>query len=163
MPTPDFILALRAKVGHAPLWLSGATAVTIRQGPDGPEVLLVKRADNGVWEPVAGIVDPGEEPHLAAIRESAEEASVMVEVERLAWLHVLEPVRYANGDVTQYLDHTFRCRWVSGEPRPGDEEATEARFFPVRALPPMPPDCAERIAIALQDRPDTVLGPVDRA
>lgn len=158
MPIPDFVRDLRAQVGHAMLWLSGATAVVLRDGADGPEVLLVKRADDGAWSPVAGIVDPGEDPHRTAVREAEEEACVRIEVERLAWVSVTEPVRYPNGDVSQYLDHTFRCRWLSGEPRPGDGEATEARFFAAADLPAMPAGYAERIRVVLADRPETLLG-----
>ena len=108
MPVPDFVLELRARVGHSMLWLSGATAVILRDGVRGPETLLVRRSDDGAWSPVCGIVDPGEDPHLAAVREAAEEAGVLIEVERLAWLSVTDPVIYDNGDVTQYIDHTFR-------------------------------------------------------
>ena len=158
MPVPDFVLELRARVGHSMLWLSGATAVILRDGVRGPETLLVRRSDDGAWSPVCGIVDPGEDPHAAAIREAEEEAGVRIEVERLAWLNVTEPVTYANGDVTQYIDHTFRCRWVSGDPVPADGEATEARFFTVDDLPEMPRNYAERIEVALADRPEAVLG-----
>ena len=158
MPTPDFILDLRAKVGHTMLWLSGATAVIVKPGPSGDEVLLVRRSDDGNWSPVAGIVDPGEDPHLAAVREAAEEAGVVIEVERLAWLSVTDPVIYDNGDVTQYIDHTFRCRWVSGEPEPDGDETTEARFFAVDRLPDMPRNYAERIEMVLADRVETILG-----
>lgn len=140
------------------LWLSGATAVILRDGDDGLEVLLVKRSDDGEWSPVSGIVDPGEDPHVTAIREAQEEACVEIAVERLAWLNVTDPVVYANGDITQYIDHTFRCRWLDGVPVPGDGEASEARFFAVDALPEMPAHYLERVEVALQDRPDTVLG-----
>ena len=54
MATPDFVLALREKIGTAPLWLSGVTAVVVRDD----DVLLVRRADNGAWTPVTGIIDP---------------------------------------------------------------------------------------------------------
>ena len=158
MPIPDFILDLRAKIGHAMLWLSGATAVILREGAAGTEVLLVRRSDDGEWSPVCGIVDPGEDPHVAAIREASEEASVEIAVERLAWLNVTEPIVYANGDVTQYIDHTFRCRWVAGDPVPHDGEATDAAFFSLDALPEMPDHYLERIMMAVEDRPDTVLG-----
>ncbi len=92
MPIPDFVRELRAKVGHSMLWLSGASAVILRDGVRGPETLLVRRSDDGQWSPVCGIVDPGEDPHAAAIREAAEEAGVEIAVERLAWLNVTEPV-----------------------------------------------------------------------
>lgn len=140
------------------LWLSGATAVILRDGADGAEILLVKRSDDGAWSPVCGIVDPGEDPHVTAIREASEEAGVEIAVERLAWLNVTEPVVYANGDVTQYIDHTFRCRWLGGDPAPADGEASEARFFGLDALPPMPRNYAERIEAVLADRTETLLG-----
>ncbi len=160
MAIPDFILDLRSKVGHTPLWLSGSTAVVLRDGPSGEEILLVKRSDDGAWSSVCGIVDPGEEPGDAAVREAAEEAGVVVEVERLVWMSVTDMKTYPNGDQTQYIDHTFRCRWRSGDPHPVDGEATDARWFGVDALPPMPAEHADRIAVALDDRPECRLGPL---
>lgn len=157
MPTPEFILDLRAKVGHQQLWLSGATAVVTRDRDGAVEVLLVRRADTGAWTPVSGIVDPGEHPAATAVREVAEEAGVEAEVEHLAWLTVTDVITYANGDRTQYIDHVFRCRWRSGEPHPVDGEASEADFFPIHALPPMPPDQAERVRIGLSGDRETRL------
>ena len=162
MGTPEFIKDLRGMVGNHPLWLSGATAVTFRDGPRGEQTLLVKRADNGEWSPVMGIIDPGEEPGDAAVRESAEEAGVVVGVVRLAWMYVTDPVVYGNGDVTQYIDHTFRCRWISGDPYPVDGEASQAAWFDLDDLPSMPDDYAERIAVAAQNLPECRLGPLTR-
>jgi 8-oxo-dGTP pyrophosphatase MutT (NUDIX family) len=138
--------------------LPGATAVVLREGASGLEVLLVERADDGAWSSVCGIVDPGEEPGEAAVREVAEEAGVVVEVERLVWMSVTDLVTYYNGDQTQYIDHTFRCRWVSGEPYPADGEATAARWYPADALPDMPRVHRDRIDVALADRPECLLG-----
>ncbi|MGB7962294.1 MAG: DUF664 domain-containing protein [Propionicimonas sp.] len=158
MATPDFILQLRKSVGTAPLWLSGATAVVFRSGPDGHEVLLVQRSDTAEWSPVSGIVDPGEQPHHTAVREVLEEAGVTAEIDRLVWLTVTDKITYANGDQTQYIDHVFRCRYVAGEPVPGDGEALQARFFGVDELPPMPAIDAERVRIALAHQGDVALG-----
>ena len=158
MPTPEFIVALREKIGTTRLWLSGATAVVVRPGVDGEEVLLVRRADTGEWTPVAGIVDPGEQPHLTAVREVAEEAGVTAAVERLVWLTVTEVITYSNGDETQYIDHVFRCRWVDGEPYPADGEATEAAFFRVAALPEMSTRHLTQVQVALANEPEARLG-----
>lgn len=157
---PEFIRELREHIGNAPLWLSGATAVVVRDGPDGEEILLVKRADDGAWSPVCGIVDPGEEPGDTAVREAFEEAGVVARVERLVWMNVSPVVVYDNGDHTQYLDHTFRCRWISGDPYPADGEATEAGFFPVHALPEMPEIHANRARVAIENVPECRLGPL---
>ena len=158
MPTPEFIVALREKIGTTRLWLSGATAVVVRSGVNGEEVLLVRRADTGEWTPVAGIVDPGEQPHLAAVREVAEESGVTAAIERLVWLTVTEVITYSNGDETQYIDHVFRCRWVDGEPYPADGEATEAAFFPVTAMPEMSPRHLRQVQVALANEPEARLG-----
>lgn len=160
MPIPEFIVNLRRHIGTAPLWLSGVSAVVFREGEAGDEILLVKRADNGLWSPVAGIIDPGEEPYEAALREVEEEAGVRAEIERLIWVNVTRMVTYANGDQTQYINHTFRCRWVAGEPHPADGEASEARFFPLDALPPLVGEHADRVRVALEDQPETRLGPL---
>lgn len=154
MPTPDFVLALREKIGTAPLWLSGVTAVVVR----GDEVLLVRRADNGAWTPVTGIIDPGEEPATAAVREVEEEAAVRACAERLVWVHVTDPVTYANGDRSQYLDLVFRLTWLSGDPAPADGENTEASWFALDALPPLSPDMRRRIQAAVENRPEARFG-----
>jgi 8-oxo-dGTP pyrophosphatase MutT (NUDIX family) len=142
---PDFVLALRQKIGNDDLWLSGVTAVVLR----GTEVLLVRRADNGAWTPVTGIIDPGEEPAAAAVREVLEEADVVARAESLAWVQVIDPIVYANGDRTQYLDLVFRCGYVSGSPYPADGENTEAAWFPLDALPDMTDSMRERIRMAV--------------
>lgn len=150
MATPDFVLDLRAKIGHDLLWLAGVTAVVLRDTASaGREVLLVKRADTGAWTPVTGIIDPGEQPAVAGARETLEEASIVAEPEALVSVRAQPPMRYANGDRSQYLDLTFRFRYVSGEPHPADGENTDAAWFAVDAMPPMSEDMAARVASAL--------------
>lgn len=160
MPIPPYVAHLRTMIGHELLWMPGITAVVLRpvagDARTGDEVLLIRRSDTGEWAPVTGILDPGEDAHVGAVREVWEEASVVAEVERLAWVCATGVVTHANGDLGQYLDHTFRCRWVSGEPAPGDDEATEAAWFAVDALPPMREVFRDRIACAV-----AVAGPSD--
>lgn len=149
MPVPDFVLELREKIGTHPLWLSGVTAVVLRDA----EVLLVQRADTGAWTPVTGIIDPGEQPAVAAVREVAEEADVRARPDRLALVHVTDPVTYANGDRAQYLDLVFRMTWLSGDPYPADGENVAARWFPLDDLPPMSASMTRRLAAALDPEP----------
>jgi 8-oxo-dGTP pyrophosphatase MutT (NUDIX family) len=157
VPTPDFILALRDKVGTMPLWLSGAAAVVVRERPEGgEEVLLVQRSDTLEWTPVTGIVDPGEEPAVTAVRECLEEACVVARADRLVWVTVSPVITYPNGDESRYLELVFRCSWVSGEPAVGDDESVDARWFPVDALPPLSDRHAERVRLALANAPETV-------
>lgn len=146
MPIPDFIVELRAKIGDAPLWLPGATAVVLK----GDDVLLGRRADNGMWTPITGIVDPGEDPAVTAVRECEEEAGVVCEVEGLAWVKAGTQMQFSNGDRCTFLDHTFRCRWVSGEPKVNDDESTDVGWFPLTGLPAMKDEMLRRITMAVE-------------
>ncbi|QAY61149.1 NUDIX domain-containing protein [Microbacterium protaetiae] len=144
MPTPEFVLDLRKHIGHAPLPLVGVTAVVFR----GDRVLLGRRADNGERQPVSGIVEPGEEPADAAVREVREEAGIVARATRLAWVHQMDRVTYANGDAVDYLTLTFRCEWVSGEPHPVDGELTEVGWYAPTELDELDDDHRRRVELA---------------
>lgn len=147
MPTPEFILELRRLVGTTELWLPGVTAVVRRDD----ELLLVQRSDNHQWTPITGIVDPGEEPAVAARREALEETGVEIRVDRLASIGVVGPITYANGDRSAYIDHTFACSWVSGEPFVADDESVAVRWCALDDLPTMSEEMRGRIDAALSD------------
>ncbi|MBR7743326.1 NUDIX domain-containing protein [Phycicoccus sp. BSK3Z-2] len=154
MATPDFILRLRERVGHDLLWLPGMTAVVL----DEDRVLLVRRSDTGEWTPVTGICDPGEHPATTAVRECLEETRVECAVDLLARVDVTPVVEYPNGDRTQYVDHVFRCRYVAGEARVGDEESVEVGWFGLDALPPMAERHLERVRTVVAHEGPTRLG-----
>ena len=147
MPRPDFVVELRRHVGHARLWMPGVTAVVRR----GEEILLVQRSDNLHWTPITGIVDPGEEPAVAARREALEETGVEIRVDRLASVSAGDHVTHANGDLSTYLDHTFACTWLSGEAHVADDESVEIGWFHRDGLPEMAAKFHDRIAAAVSD------------
>ncbi|WP_405058103.1 NUDIX domain-containing protein [Kribbella sp. NBC_01505] len=134
MTTPKFILELREKIGHDLLWIPGLSAVVL---DDHNQVLLVQRADNGRWSLVAGILEPGEQPAVAMVREIHEETAVEAEVERLLGIESFPPAAYPNGDQIQVLDIAFRCRPLRGEARVNDDECTDVRWWPLDNLPPL--------------------------
>ena len=159
MPTPDFILELRRHIGNETLWLSGANLVVLREGEAGPEVLLGRRADDGNWAAISGIVEPGENPADTVVREAREEACIEVEVERMLWLDVMDEVTFPNGDRCRFLDHGFRGRLVDGSPGIGDGEISDFAWFPADRLPsPRQARLAEQVRICLEDPRDVVLG-----
>ena len=141
MPIPEFILRLREKVGHDLLWLPGVTAIVL----DGEEVLLVRRSNTGEWAPVTGIVDPGEHPARTAMREVLEETGVSCAVDALVSVNVTEPTVHANGDRAQYLDHTFRCRYLGGVAYVADDESSQVGWFHLERLPAMDAVLEEKI------------------
>lgn len=158
MPTPEFVLALRAKVGNAPLWLPGVCAVVVRPDDEPAEVLLVRRADDGTWTPVKGIMDPGESVPQAAVRECLEETGVHIAVQRLVNVGVIGPVTYDNGDVTTYLENTVRASWVSGEPYVADDESSAVGWFALDDLPESIPEAdLAQIRVAVANPADVVL------
>ena len=154
MPIPDFIVELRRHVGNAPLALAGVTAVVVRDD----EVLLGHRSDNGALTPVTGIVDPGEEPADAACREALEEAGVVIRADRLVFVHQIPRITYDNGDQSDYLDLTFRCSWVGGEPYPADGEMTSVGWYRLEPATweRLDDDMRRRVALAVTDDPAAV-------
>lgn len=150
-PIPDFVLDIRRLIGDHPLWLPAVTAVVRRSGADAAEVLLVRRADNGAWTPITGILDPEEEPAVAAARETLEETGVVVRVDRLAAVGANPQMRHTNGDRAAYLDLTFACTWLSGEAHVADDESTDVRWWPLDGLPPMSAPMLRRLDAGLSD------------
>lgn len=88
-------------------------------------VLLVK-GDRRGWEPPGGQVELGEDLVEALEREIREESGVRVEVSRL--VGVYSNLGRPDRGLAEQINFVFSCRWVSGEPRAGDE-CTEAGFF----------------------------------
>lgn len=132
MAIPAFVTRLREGVGTDLLWLPGVSGVVLDE--EG-RVLLGRRADNGRWAVLSGILEPGEQPAAGLAREVLEESGVQVEVLALTSVLTGEPVHYPNGDRAQYLDLCFWCRPLAGEAHVADDESLEMAWFPTDALP----------------------------
>jgi 8-oxo-dGTP diphosphatase len=167
VPTPGYILELRRSYGQGRLLLPGVSGVVIAgsgQGAGGgapdEHILLVKRSDDGRWSLPAGIVEPDEQPADTITREIWEEACVRVRVERLVLLTMDPEITYPNGDRCQFLSMCFRCRYLDGEARVGDEESTDVRWFALSALPALSDRDRRRIACATAPAGPTVIDTV---
>jgi 8-oxo-dGTP pyrophosphatase MutT (NUDIX family) len=146
MPTPQFVLELRRRIGNDLLWLSTAMgAVLDEQG----RVLLGRRADSGAWTLPGGIIDPAEQPADAAVREVYEETAVIATPEVLTSISVSPRISYANGDQVQYLEYCFRCRVVGGKARVNDGELAEVGWHDMTSLPPLGQITARLLSTAL--------------
>ncbi|WP_159813486.1 NUDIX hydrolase [Actinomyces sp. zg328] len=134
MATPEFILALRERIGHDQLWLPGVSVVVVAGHG---RLLLGRRADNGQWSVVSGIPEPGEQPGAAAVRECLEETGVAIELLGLTHVGASAPKTFPNGDRCVFMDIDFVARPVAGAgpARVADDESTEVGWFAPDSLP----------------------------
>lgn len=92
------------------------------------QVLMVRRGKQpflGCWSYPGGMVEDGETPHEAALRELTEETGLTAASARLVGEHIVQRAAPATGKFTL---HVFTARWQGGEPVANDD-ADEARFF----------------------------------
>ena len=113
----------------------GVGAVVLRKGPQGAEVLLIRRAKPpraGEWSIPGGRQEWGETVRETAAREILEETGVTVSGLRL--VDVVDGIISENGAVAGHWTLVdFRADWLAGEPRAGDD-ASEAKWVPVSDL-----------------------------
>ena len=111
-----------------------AGGVAFRRSDSKPEVAIVSVKPKLRWQLPKGIVDTGESPQVAAVREVREEAGVETELIKLIetieyWYRSVKygkPVRfhkfvhfylmeYKSGDVSNHDHEVEEARWVSFE------------------------------------------------
>jgi ADP-ribose pyrophosphatase YjhB (NUDIX family) len=137
VPTPEFIVSLRAKVGHDLLVVP--TVAVIARDAEG-RLLLVKDRDTGLWGCPGGIVEPHEFPSDAAVRETWEEAHVLVALTRIAGVFGGERCHgvYPNGDRLAWVATVFCARVLEGTASGDGIETLDAQFYPADALADLP-------------------------
>jgi 8-oxo-dGTP diphosphatase len=106
-----------------------SVSATVRDGAGG--LLLVRQRDDGVWSTPGGLIEPGETPADAVVREVWEETGLRVTPRRVlaVWGGPAFVVRYPNGDEAEYLIVAFECAATGGTLRADGDETLEARFW----------------------------------
>lgn len=130
---PNFVSEMRAALGPSHLlWLPGVRAVVIDTAG---KVLLHRSVETGEWTLISGIVEPGEHPEMAILREVREETSIEARIEALLGVTVSQQITHRNGDRAQYLEINYLCNIADGTPRVNDDESLEVSWFALSDLP----------------------------
>lgn len=129
-----YVSEIRQKIGHDPLIIVGASTIVANEKG---QVLLQRRADNGLWGYHGGCTELYEDVELAARRELKEETGLTAG--KMTLFNVSSgpemAYTYPNGDQAYVVDCVFLCQDFTGEIRPQKEEVTELRWFAADALP----------------------------
>ncbi len=131
---PDVLVAEWMKtVGTGvPGYVTPKVAVGAVVGNDAGELLLVQRADSGMWLYPTGWADVGYSASEVAVKEVWEETGIEVEPVRL--IAVLDGLRLGFTSVPLY-SLVFHCRALDGEIRCHPLECRAAGWFGREALP----------------------------
>jgi ADP-ribose pyrophosphatase YjhB (NUDIX family) len=101
-------------------------------GNEAGELLMIQRADSGVWLYPTGWADVGYSPAEVVVKEVAEETGIECEVVR--------PIGILDGQRRGFtriplVSLVFHCRVTGGTLRPHPLECTDVGFFAEDALP----------------------------
>ncbi|HEY2384559.1 MAG TPA: NUDIX domain-containing protein [Terriglobia bacterium] len=128
MPMSGYMQQIRQKVGHDLLLLPSAAVVL--HDEEG-RILLCLHADKEIWVAPGGLIEPGEQPAAAAVRETMEETGLQVQVTGMLGVYGGEDliIDYPNGDRASYVGIVFRGQIVGGTLKPDGDEITDVRYF----------------------------------
>jgi ADP-ribose pyrophosphatase YjhB (NUDIX family) len=123
---------MRAVGQGVPGYVTPKVAVGAAVGNDKGELLLVKRADSGVWLYPTGWADVGYSAAEVVVKEVLEETGIDVEVVRL--IAVLDGLRLGFTRVPLY-SLVFYCRALGGELHAHPLECADVGWFSPDNLP----------------------------
>ena len=122
-----------AQVGQGvPGYVTPKVAVGAAVGNDQGELLLIQRADSGVWLYPTGWCDVGYSAAEVVVKEVKEETGIDVEPVRL--IAVLDGLRLGFTRVPLY-SLVFHCRAVGGKLEPHPLECRDVGWFTPETLP----------------------------
>jgi ADP-ribose pyrophosphatase YjhB (NUDIX family) len=123
---------LKAVGQGVPGYVTPKVAVGAAVGNDKGELLLVRRADSGVWLYPTGWADVGYSAAEVVVKEVLEETGI--EAEPLRLIAVLDGLRLGFTRVPLY-SLVFHCRAVGGELQAHPLECSDVGWFAPDALP----------------------------
>ena len=128
MGMSPYVRRIRDAIGHD-LLLPPAASAIIRS--ERGKVLLLKRCDDGKWNPPGGHIDPDETPAFAAERDLFEKSGLVARAKKLDDVIGGRTIkhRYPNSDLMQPLIVYFFCEVLGGNLHAVNGEASEFRYF----------------------------------
>jgi len=123
---------LRTVGEGVPGYVTPKVAIGAVVGNDDGEILLMQRADSGVWLYPTGWADIGYSASEVAVKEVREETGIEIEVLRL--IAVLDGVRLGFTRVPLY-SLVFQCRAIGGELSAHPLECADVGWFSPDNLP----------------------------
>jgi ADP-ribose pyrophosphatase YjhB (NUDIX family) len=123
---------MKLVVDGVPGYVTPKVAVGAVVGNDAGEILLIKRADSGVWLYPTGWADIGYSASEVAVKEVREETGIDCRVERL--IAVFDGLRLGFTRVPLY-SLVFHCRALGGDLEAHPLECADVGWFAEDALP----------------------------
>ena len=115
-----------------PGYVTPKVAIGAIVGNDDGQLLLVQRADSGIWLYPTGWADVGYSPAEVAVKEVAEETGIICEPRRV--LAVIDGQRMGFSRFGMYM-LVFHCHAVGGELRGHPLETSDVGWFGPDSLP----------------------------
>ena len=135
VPSSLYIEELRRLVGTRLLLLPSVAASIVNEHGE----LLLQEKSGEPWSLPAGMIEPGETPEQAIVREVGEETGLVVQPRRLLGVFGGREFRYRypNGDEVEYTVVLFRCVITGRTGRALDDETASLRYVARRRMPPL--------------------------
>lgn len=134
-----YIMSLRKEIGNRPIIMACAGVLILDEEN---RILLLKRADNGLWAYPGGSMELGESFEECAKREVFEESGLVCEELEFFTTASGREVHYIypNGDEIYAAEVVYICRKYSGRLKLQAEEVSEKGFFKLEELPEITPN-----------------------
>jgi ADP-ribose pyrophosphatase YjhB (NUDIX family) len=131
--TDHFVQEWLESIGEGvPGYVTPKVAIGAIVGNDRGELLLVQRADSGIWLYPTGWADVGYSPAEVAVKEVVEETGIVCEPQRV--LSVIDGQRMGFSRFAMYM-LVFHCTAIGGELAGHPLETSDVGWFSREALP----------------------------
>lgn len=133
MSGSEYIEHLRSKVGNSILMIPSVAAVIL----DENNRILLQEKSFEAWSLPAGMIEPGESPGEATVREVKEETGLVVTPNKILGVFGGKKFRYTypNGDSVEYTIILMHCSIFSDTGEITDSETKSLQYYAKESMP----------------------------